>query len=66
MNLVNLNDLSAEEKLAKIKAIFDKYEFYSGEQIAQTDSFYENSVEFVCEIAEISGWGKCPYDEEDE
>lgn len=53
-------------KIAKIQAVLKKNECWSGEQIAQSDGFYENSVDIVSEIAEVVGWAPCPYDDEDE
>lgn len=59
-------NVSSHEKIVAIEKVFEKYGLFSGEQIAQSDRFYENSVEIVCEIADIVGWAKDPESEEDE
>jgi hypothetical protein len=58
-------NVSSHEKIVAIEKILEKYEIWSGEQIAQSDSFSENAVEMMCEIAEVVGWAKCPYDEDE-
>jgi hypothetical protein len=58
--------LTDSEKVAAVQAVLKKYECWSGEQIAQSDSFYENAVSIVDDIAEIVGWAPCPYDDEDD
>jgi len=58
--------LSNAEKIVAIQKILEKHECWSGEQIAQSDNFYEDAVEIVSDIADIVGWAKCPYDDEDD
>lgn len=58
--------LTDSEKIVAIQKILEKHEVWSGETIAQSDTFYENSVEIVSDIADIVGWAKCPYDDEEE
>lgn len=55
--------LSDSEKVEKIKLILKKYNVCSAEHIAQSDSTYENAVEFMSEVADVVGWA-CPYDDE--
>jgi hypothetical protein len=64
--IVDQKPLTAEQQLAKVKAILEKHECCSDEQMAQSDYHSINGVDIIIEICEVVGYAKCPYDDEDE
>jgi hypothetical protein len=59
------HNIVAKDQITKIKAIIEKRELYSDEQMFQSDRVSIDAVEILVEICEVVGYAKYPYDDED-